>query len=503
MTSVVYYKFKSQKEPSEISFDGTGISVFDLKKEILIHSKLAAQADSLDLQVINPDTKEEYVDDTEVIPRSMSVVARRLPAAKPGVSSAAKYVSGAMPTGGGKNAARREDNRFASTASSAASVTPVTSLPAGSTEEDVVSAMFDAQGDQWNKTQEHMANAAPVYYTSHQKSGMNVAVPDHPPPPGYICYRCGSKGHWIQACPTNNDPNWEGKRVRKTTGIPRTMLRTVAKPAEDAQGTYMINERGEYVEMVSDSKSWQTYQDKTKAMNSKVNAPDDPELVDSLTGKLFEKPVKTPCCKKTYSEDAIQSALLESDFVCPNCKTEEVLLDSLIPDKEMEERIAAYKEAKEAKETSEEPKPSSESTSDDKAGDTTSDETKKRRLSSSSANSDDGDHKEKKAKEEDENKETGEDTSEEVTEIVREGTEAPQPVTNMPAMPGMNGMPMMPPFMMPGMPMPPFMMPGMPMPPFMMPQFMNNGNNGNGNQMNGPKGEPLTKIPPKAPAAKR
>ena len=24
-----------------------------------------------------------------------------------------------------------------------------------------------------------------------------------PPPPNYICYRCGQKGHWIKLCPTN------------------------------------------------------------------------------------------------------------------------------------------------------------------------------------------------------------------------------------------------------------------------------------------------------------
>lgn len=58
MTSVVYYKFKSQKEPSRVTFDGTGISVFDLKREILIANKLTTTADSFDLQVINPDTKE-------------------------------------------------------------------------------------------------------------------------------------------------------------------------------------------------------------------------------------------------------------------------------------------------------------------------------------------------------------------------------------------------------------------------------------------------------------
>lgn len=58
MTSVVYYKFKSQKEPSRVLFEGTGISVFDLKKEILLENKLSETASNFDLEISNPDTKE-------------------------------------------------------------------------------------------------------------------------------------------------------------------------------------------------------------------------------------------------------------------------------------------------------------------------------------------------------------------------------------------------------------------------------------------------------------
>ena len=38
--SFVHYKFRSQIHRSRINFDGTGISVFDLKREIINHSKL-------------------------------------------------------------------------------------------------------------------------------------------------------------------------------------------------------------------------------------------------------------------------------------------------------------------------------------------------------------------------------------------------------------------------------------------------------------------------------
>lgn len=48
-----------------------------------------------------------------------------------------------------------------------------------------------------------------------------------PPPPSYICFRCGQKGHYIANCPTNTDPNYNRPKIRKTTGIPKTFLKPV------------------------------------------------------------------------------------------------------------------------------------------------------------------------------------------------------------------------------------------------------------------------------------
>ncbi|KAH0894804.1 hypothetical protein HID58_057233, partial [Brassica napus] len=44
------------------------------------------------------------------------------------------------------------------------------------------------------------------------------------PPPGYICHRCNVAGHCIHHCPTNGDSNYNVKRVKPPTGIPKYML---------------------------------------------------------------------------------------------------------------------------------------------------------------------------------------------------------------------------------------------------------------------------------------
>ena len=35
MASSVFYRFKSSRDPSRVTFDGTGISVFELKREVI------------------------------------------------------------------------------------------------------------------------------------------------------------------------------------------------------------------------------------------------------------------------------------------------------------------------------------------------------------------------------------------------------------------------------------------------------------------------------------
>lgn len=60
MASSVFYKFNSQKNESRVTFDGTGISVFDLKREIILANNMG-KANDFDLYVYDAATKQgEY-----------------------------------------------------------------------------------------------------------------------------------------------------------------------------------------------------------------------------------------------------------------------------------------------------------------------------------------------------------------------------------------------------------------------------------------------------------
>ena len=61
MSSSVFFRFKSQKEPSRVTFDGTGISVFELKREIISVNRLGDGTD-FELLISSEDTNEGECD---------------------------------------------------------------------------------------------------------------------------------------------------------------------------------------------------------------------------------------------------------------------------------------------------------------------------------------------------------------------------------------------------------------------------------------------------------
>ncbi|TFK78541.1 DWNN-domain-containing protein [Polyporus arcularius HHB13444] len=375
MASSVFYKFRSQRDESRVTFDGTGISVFDLKKEIILANNLS-KANDFDLVVLD-SSGEEYRDDSSIIPRSSSVVVKRVPA-RPGRGGVARYLGSAggpsqantdhsaKGTGGGGNAWHRgnmskrfdgrEPKEELKTTQPQPPPQPVP-LPSGVANEDeaaAMAAMFQAQTANWEEAQEKMSHHARIpnssrggaprggkpYQASHHQS-------DRPLPPSYVCYRCGQKGHWIQDCPTNNDREFDNRpRIKRTTGIPRSFLKAVDNPTTGALGQgVMVTPEGGYVVAQPDSASWQRQVTRHKGLTEadiRERPPSDPSLTCPIDGKLFRDAVKTPCCGTLYCEECVQTHLLERDFLCPNCARKIPSLDKLITDKPMRARVHDY-----------------------------------------------------------------------------------------------------------------------------------------------------------------
>jgi protein MPE1 len=62
------------------------------------------------------------------------------------------------------------------------------------------------------------------------------------------------EGHWIQDCPTNNDREFDNKpRIKRTTGIPRSFLKSVDNPSGQLSHGVMVTPEGGYVVAQPDS----------------------------------------------------------------------------------------------------------------------------------------------------------------------------------------------------------------------------------------------------------
>ncbi|KAI0350721.1 DWNN-domain-containing protein [Trametes cingulata] len=369
MASSVFYRFRSQKDESRVTFDGTGISVFDLKKEIILANNLS-KANDFDLVVLD-NSGDEYKDDSQIIPRSSSIIVKRVPA-RPGRGSALRYLatSGATSasadaskqSSGGNNWGRpgghmskRFDNKEMKEEPKPAEKPPapapiINNVVTAEDEAAAMAAMFQAQTANWEETQEKMSHAVRIYNNNPRGAprGGKPYQPSHhhdrPLPPSYVCYRCGQKGHWIQDCPTNNDRDYDHRpRIKRTTGIPRSFLKAVDNPTTGQLGQgVMVTPEGGYVVAQPDSASWQKQVSRHKGLTEadiRERPPSDPSLACPIDGKLYRDAVKTPCCGTLYCEECVQTHLLERDFLCPNCARKIPSLDKLIVDKPMRARV--------------------------------------------------------------------------------------------------------------------------------------------------------------------
>lgn len=374
MSSTIFYKFAHQKEQSTIHFDGTGTNVFDLKHEIITQNQLGQGLDFM-LRLFHLEQPDlEYENDQDVIPRSTFVLAKRSPCSvfNGRSQSAARYVTGKP---------RITKYKAVSAVKPVAAIRQEASVDENISEEDRIKQMFENQSNVWAQAQDELSTHKVVHY----KSGAEDL-----PPPGYVCYRCGGKDHWIKNCPTNTDPNFEGKKIKKTTGIPKSYMKTISKETVeyrlqnpesnesgihtndngdlvDANGnTYMITEDGDYVLTFADSKTWALYQEKQQSAALKAQKEFEQALLKQAVTdgkKLFINPLNpsqvlkapiymTPCCQNeeslkkstnfNYNQGELEQALIENDFHCPNCGKEDVYIDTLTHNEELEKELEQY-----------------------------------------------------------------------------------------------------------------------------------------------------------------
>ncbi|KAJ2077727.1 Retinoblastoma-binding protein [Coemansia sp. RSA 988] len=420
--SQIQYRFRSTKDYSTIVFDGLSISVIDLKQEILRDQKL--NPNDFDLVVTNEQTNEDYKDDMALIPKSTVVLARRIPYTGPKMSRVAPANNYRQPTAGygtpqfGNGSQRIPGTQAGGAANPFGYRGPqsvgmgagksgdvseqdeqISAEVAQDPEDARIAAMLQQSDDQWMHQQSIMemyvrelcnhvfrqrlpfqarfqcavavGQAAKPHLQRPLHPGRggfrprpHLMRPEHkePPPPNYVCHRCGIQGHWIEFCPSLNQPNdGTGRthmhRVKRTTGIPKSFLQKVDNL--DDVGNALVTSDGTLVVATANKAAWDSAQRLSRNAIANGEAIDPSEVPNSLKCNickdLVHDAVTTPCCKTVFCSGCIEKQLLEPGdmrFTCPACNTKDVVPDQLEVASEVrgkvEEFLREYSERKNA-----------------------------------------------------------------------------------------------------------------------------------------------------------
>ncbi|KAL3499620.1 hypothetical protein ACH5RR_038713 [Cinchona calisaya] len=362
----VYYKFKSAKDFDSISIDGHFITVGNLKEKIF-ESKQLGRGTDFDLVVTNAQTNEEYLDETMLIPKNTSVLIRRVPGRPrmPIVTAPipepeelkAESESGDVQTvktgflgvesSGMKYPDDSEWDEFGNDLYAIPETLPAqpSSLvqdaapPSMVDEDSKIKALIETPALDWQRQD----GFGPGRGFGRGMGGRMMGgrgfgrggLERKTPPQGYICHRCKVPGHFIQHCSTNGDPNYDIKRVKPPTGIPKSMLMATQ------DGSYALPSGAVAVLRPNEA----AFEKEIEGLPSARPIGDlPPELHCPLCKEVMKDAVLTSkCCFKSFCDKCIREYII-SKSVCV-CGAANVLADDLLPNKTLRDTISRILES--------------------------------------------------------------------------------------------------------------------------------------------------------------
>ena len=207
--------------------------------------------------------------------------------------------------------------------------------PVGSKDEDAkISKIVGESTSHWVNQQQQQQQT-----TTQQMPIRKTFKPKGPapvPPPSYTCFRCGQPGHYINYCPTNDDPTFDRPRIKKTTGIPRAFLKTV--DVSQLEGSsIMVTSEGAAVVATPNMVEWERVT--AERQRSFQDIPKD--LVCPICKDLLTNPMRLGCCQAVCCEQCIHDALMDDTVPqCPLCSKQTSIKALTVP----EDILSALKE---------------------------------------------------------------------------------------------------------------------------------------------------------------
>ncbi|VDN97881.1 unnamed protein product [Rodentolepis nana] len=306
MASEVYFRFKASIKQDTIQFDGSAISVKDLKNAI--KTKCCLRASDFDLKLEDGSGKE-YIKENELIPKYTSIIVRRVPKAN-GESQRKKPLQVTVS---------REKNFGNSSITHSNSATNL--AESNLSEDDKIKIMFD-------RTAEGLSSK---YYTVKPKA---YGVP----PPHYVCHKCNQEGHWIHECPGIKDSRGnllDSKTVKRPTGIPQDFL---VRVEPGTPGAY-LDKNGRYMVPIKDAEAYLQSKKEKRPFSIEENPPYVPPekpvpsegLLCPLCKNICKAAVLVTCCGTSFCSECITNyCFVDGHQKCPKCGEPKEKLESSI-----------------------------------------------------------------------------------------------------------------------------------------------------------------------------
>lgn len=295
----VYIKYKSCKDYDSIPILDHFISVGNLKSKIF-ESKRYGWGKDFDILLTNLQTNEDYVDHATLIPRSTSVLIRRvagLPCFPIVIKEEPKQVLCKQEeVHSVKKESKYSQDIDYNDFGDDVYVIPKIAVPIqlGSPESTCSSSIIKN-------------SVGNISYNNTRSAGFSVGQggmewKNPPPGPGYVCHRCKVPGHFIQHCPTNGDPNYDIKKLQPPSASVAVLRPNVAADTKVVQGS--------------------------SSKHSYTAIP--PELHCSLCkGLMKDAVIASKCCFSSFCDKCIRNHIM-SNSVCV-CGATNILVDALLP----------------------------------------------------------------------------------------------------------------------------------------------------------------------------
>ncbi|KAF7682887.1 hypothetical protein TCON_1900 [Astathelohania contejeani] len=232
------------KNYAKITFEGSGIPLWELKTEIITQRKMSSN--DFDLIFYDSETNEEIKDEYQMIYKNSQIIVKRIPS----------WMS------------KKKNLDF----------------------QELLKEKAQKQNMHLEKPREQVTRSYKA------------------PPPNYICFRCGQKGHFIQHCPTNQDKNYDIVKIRKPTGIPKAFLVPIKSSEIDESQAMLVTEHGGYVRVQPQVQEWKRF-----SARNVLPSEYPKSLICPKCNSLFNNPVKANC-GDVFCDDCIN--LNENCSVC-------------------------------------------------------------------------------------------------------------------------------------------------------------------------------------------